>query len=155
MQGIAMAVASLPRAAAVAMTLFLGVWAVNACAQTQGSARSADARPPALLPTALHGFWDLAPEPCVVEPGIESDSRLEIGAGFVRGYEVLMEVREVARISDDPPAWRVVAISEIAPPDLQGPALYVLSGDSLMIADAHQARSYVRCRDASAKQVES
>lgn len=101
----------------------------------------------AAIPGELRGFWDLAPDPCTLDPKVESDSRLEIGDTFVRGYEELMEVREVVRVSETPQAWRVLAISGIAPADVQGPALYVLSGDSLTIADAEQSRIYVRCRE--------
>ena len=149
MQRIATAAGPHARTGAALLTLVLGVWAVNACAQTHGSLQGKDTGLPALLPAEIHGVWDLAPEPCYVDPTVESDSRLQIGADFVRGYEELMEIREVARISDIPLALRVLAVSDIAPPDLQGPAIYVLSGDSLTIADAEQARSYVRCRSAS------
>lgn len=142
-------------AASVAMTLVLGAWAMNACAQARDSDQRPDPVPRALLPAEIHGFWDLAPDPCVIEPWIESDSRLEIGADFVRGYEERMEVREAEMVSDVPLAWRVLAVSDIAPPHLQGPALYVLSGDSLTIAYAEQAQSYVRCRAASAQRDES
>lgn len=142
-----MSAGSRTRTVAVAMTFVLGAWAMSACAQAQDSVRQPDVASPAMFPAEIHGLWDLAPAPCVVEPQVESDSRLGIGPDFIRGYEELMEVREVARISDDPPAWRVLTVSDIAPPELQGPALYVLSGDWLTIADSTQARSYVRCRN--------
>ncbi|WP_027073126.1 hypothetical protein [Luteimonas sp. J29] len=151
MHGIASAARSRACAATVATTLVLGLWVTGVCAQDASASQLPDATESARMPVEVHGFWDLAPEPCVVGPHAESDSRLEIGAYVVRGYEELMEVREVTPVSDVPLAWRVIAISDIAPPHLQGPALYVLSGDSLTIADAGQARTYVRCREATAR----
>lgn len=147
MQGIAPANGSRVRAATIATMLGLATLIMDACAQAQEPGHGPGGAPQ--LPSEIRGFWDLAPYPCVVGPHGESDSRLEMGADFVRGYEELMEVREVQKVSDVPPAWRVLTVSAIAPPELQGPALYVLTGHSLTIADAGQARSYVRCRAVS------
>lgn len=132
---------------AVALSIGVSTQSMDAHGRRAGPASAGDGA--SQMPVELHGFWDLSPHTCRVSPEIESDSRIEIRARFVRGYEEMMEVSEVAEVSQAPLAWRIQAISSIAPAELQGAAIYVLSGDSLTIVDPQQARTYVRCEAVS------
>ena len=97
-------------------------------------------------PEPLHGVWDLGSGPCVLTEGTESDSRFEITSNTLQGYEHTDVPRSVVRISESQQAWRIMAVSDIAPPEIQqGTELYTLDGNKLTIGEGPYARTYVRC----------
>ncbi len=101
----------------------------------------------ASYPKVLRGVWDLAPNACNASAMSDSDSRFEISRSVLQGYEHTDTPRSIRRISDAPQAWRIVAISDIAPVEIQGGAeIFILEGDYLTISDGTFARTYVRCK---------
>ena len=99
------------------------------------------------LPPELRGAWDLSDSKCRAIDTHESDSRIEIDSRELHGYEHTESLKSVVKVSEAPSAWRIVSISNIAPPEIQGDAvIYVLGGDELTISDGESVSAYVRCR---------
>ncbi len=98
------------------------------------------------FPSELRGAWDLSDDKCRAIDTHESDSRIEIGARVLQGYEHAESLISIRKISEAPLVWRVISISNIAPPEIQGDAVfYVLGGDRLTISDGESTKVYVRC----------
>ncbi len=100
-----------------------------------------------VFPPELRGAWDLSDSKCRAIDIHESDSRIEIDGRELHGYEHTESLKSAMKVSEAPSAWRIVSISNIAPPEIQEDAvIYVLGGDDLTISDGESASVYVRCK---------
>ena len=55
--------------------------------------------------------------------------------------------RSIKKISNAPEVWRIVAISNIAPEEIQGDAdIYILDGKYLTISNGSSSETYIRCK---------
>lgn len=111
------------------------------------SCASVSAGGPVSMPKELQGVWQPGPHPCVFPGNLDSDSRIEIKAHVIRGYEDSRVPLEVKRVSESPAAWRIDYLLEIG--DYADPysAIFALSGENAMtIVDESRPEIYVRCR---------
>ncbi|TXH68708.1 MAG: hypothetical protein E6Q88_09740 [Lysobacteraceae bacterium] len=101
----------------------------------------------ASMPAELRGTWDYGPDTCHIAEDVENDTRLQIEAHAIVGYEHRDAIRSVRRISRAPSAWRIVVVSDIAPKDIQRMGdIYVLNRDRLTITDGESTKTYLRCQ---------
>lgn len=102
---------------------------------------------PLRFPAQITGAWDAYPLPCFDDGPSDSDTRIRIVADALRGYENNDALDSIEHIASSPMTWRVVTISDIAPPEIQGEAdIYVLRGDTLTITNGERAHTYIRCK---------
>lgn len=101
----------------------------------------------AVFPKVLRGVWDVAPYDCSASDRARSDTMFKIGASSLRGYENTDALKSIQRISASPLTWRVVAISNVAPPEIQGGAdIYIMDGNKLTISNGSTAEIFIRCK---------
>lgn len=101
----------------------------------------------ARFPAEILGVWDEYPLPCVSDGPSDSDMRVRFTGRVLHAYEHNEDLHSIQRITESPLTWRVVAISDNAPADIQGEAdIYVLRGDALTITNGERAYTYIRCR---------
>lgn len=99
------------------------------------------------FPAQIIGVWDAYPLPCVDDGPSDSDTRIRVATTVLHGYEHNDALRSIEHITESPMTWRVVTISDIAPPEIQGEAdIYVLRGDTLTITNGERAHTYIRCK---------
>ena len=101
----------------------------------------------ARFPAEILGVWDEYPLPCLSDGPSDSDMRVRFNGRVLHAYEHNDELHSIQRVAEDPLVWRVVAISDNAPADIQGEAdIYVLRGNVLTITNGERAYTYIRCR---------
>lgn len=106
---------------------------------------------PAMFPKELRGTWGLSSNKCRAIKTNDSDSRIEIEAHGLQGYENRDVIESIEKIAGSPIVWRIVTVSNIAPPEIQGGAeIYILSGDRLTVTDGESIHGYVRCKGSAA-----
>lgn len=121
--------------------------ACSASAQPEVAASSPPAHLRPEFPDQLRGVWDVAPQKCAAAPGAGSDTRIEINAQVLHGYESTDQLKSIEKISSSPDAWRVVTIADIAPAEIQGEAdIYTLEGQKLAITNGTSKVAYFRCK---------
>lgn len=86
-------------------------------AEAMTSTEAAPPRDEPEFPESLRGAWDIATEKCNFSPDTGSDTRIEIASHTLQGYESTDQLTAVEKISSSPEAWRIVTVSNIAPPD--------------------------------------
>ena len=140
-------VALLLTSCATAAGNFDDEWAYRRnCGRAADSGKS-NVKPVLRYPKALRGVWDLAPLDCRASGIWDSDTRFLIDANALRGYEHTETPRSIKKISNAPEVWRIVAISNIAPEEIQGDAdIYILDGKYLTISNGSSSETYIRCK---------
>lgn len=98
----------------------------------------------AVFPAELRGVWEPS-RPCDTAALTDRDSRFEITERQRRNYEETEDIRSAQLLTDSPLTWRIVTTSDIGPPDLAQPRIYVLQDDLLAVSDGQSARMYMRC----------
>lgn len=96
-------------------------------------------------PIEIQGIWDLGPQSCKLPVNPDSDSPIRIEKVRLRGYEHEETPVSIRLVSNEPHAWVVSAMSDIAP-DIKTDDIYVLTGDNLVISDGESVKRYRRCK---------
>lgn len=109
---------------------------------------SLDAKQKSLkFPKIIQHSWQLDAHRCRESELQYNEGRLVITPNAAHMNEETIKPQKIAEISRDPLAWRIHAISNIAPPEIQTTAdIYVLNGDYLTITDGKTTREFVRCK---------
>lgn len=103
------------------------------------------AAPSTTFPEALVSVWE--PRlPCDTGETSDRDARFEITSTKRLNYEEIEDLVSAEVLTDSPHTWRIVTRSNVGPPDLEQPFIYVLHGDRLSVSDGNSARTYSRCR---------
>lgn len=97
------------------------------------------------FPVELRSFWEPS-LPCDTGEMSDRDSRFEITATQRLNYEEIEDVVSVELLTQSPHTWRIVTTSNVGPPDLQQPRIYVLQVNHLAVSDGQSARLYSRCK---------
>ena len=140
-------VASLLTSSASAAGNFDSEWAYRQNCGRRADSGKSNAKQVVSYPSALRGVWDLAPHACIATETSDSDSRFSIERHALHGYEHRDVPRSIKKISDAPAAWRIVAISNIAPEEIQGDSdIYILDGKYLTISNGSSSETYIRCK---------
>lgn len=100
--------------------------------------------PPA-FPSPLTSVWEPG-LPCDTGETSDRDTRFEITATQRLNYEEIEDIVSAELLTESPLTWRIVTTSNVGPPDLQQPFIYVLQGDLLAVSDGQSARMYSRCK---------
>ncbi|KRC36736.1 MULTISPECIES: hypothetical protein [unclassified Lysobacter] len=105
--------------------------------------------PAARYPAALHGVWLGEDEDCKNPDIGDSDTRFEVAATKLTGYEHWNKPLRIVQISKDPLAWRMISETRFDGSVFELQEVYVLSGyknGTLTIVDSSQSRRYERCQ---------
>lgn len=131
----------LGKAVAVALTGALLMVCVDSAAKGKPVA--------ARYPAALHGVWISEDEDCKNPDILDSDTRFEVAAAKLTGYEHWNKPLSIIQISKRPLAWRVVSKTNFDDKVFELEEVYVLSGDKnsrLTVVSSDQSDTYERCR---------
>lgn len=84
--------------------------------------------------------------PCPTDHGTDTYAGLLVTKKAMYSNEETIRPKEVTQLSEQPSTWRIVRITSIAPPEIQGQAeIFVLNAASLTITDGEESHQYVRC----------
>lgn len=103
------------------------------------------ARSVASFPVPLQGVWEPY-LPCDTGETSDSDSRFEITRSQRLNYEEIEDLVSAELLAESPLTWRIVTTSDVGPPELEQPFIYVLKDDRLAVNDGQSARMYARCK---------
>lgn len=99
----------------------------------------------ASFPAPLQGVWEPY-LPCDTGETSDSDSRFEITRSQRLNYEEIEDIVSAELLTESPLTWRIVTTSDVGPPELEQPFIYVLKDDRLAVNDGQSARMYARCK---------
>lgn len=97
------------------------------------------------FPVQLRSVWEPS-LPCDTGETSDRDRRFEITVMQRLNYEEIEDVVSAELLTQSPFTWRIVTTSNVGPPDLQQPRIYVLQGNLLAVSDGQSARMYSRCK---------
>lgn len=127
----------------VIMTALAGMLCI-----ANASSEAKDKAPVVRYPAALHGVWlGEGFEYCKNPDSLDSDSRFEITATKLTGYEDWQKPVGVQQVSKDPQAWRVVSVLHRDGYTFDTVDLMVLSskGHVLTVVNKEHSKAYFRC----------
>lgn len=106
--------------------------------------------PAAAYPAVLQGVWiGDSPDACKQPNADDNDSRMQIAARKISGYEDWREPVSVTQISKTPQAWKIVSQLHINEDTIRLEEVLLLSGEdhgALTVVNYRQSNTYYRCR---------
>ena len=114
------------------------------------SAEAKGKTPTVQYPKALHGVWlGEGMEYCKHPDSGDSDTRFEVTATKLTGYEHWNKPLSIVQVSKAPMAWKVVSRTYFDDASGELEEIYVLSGHQnrhLTIVNIDQSKTYDRCQ---------
>jgi hypothetical protein len=125
--------------------LLLGCVVFVAMSLTGFTSRGEAATEAVTFPVELRDTWDPT-RPCDRDEVTDSDSRFTVMRDQRLNYEEIEDIVSVELLTTSPMAWRIVTTSNVGPPGLALPSIYVLRDDHLVTTDGSNAHTYLRCK---------
>ena len=114
-----------------------------------GAAVAAAAHPRPVIatefPVELRETWDPS-APCTAGEVSDHDARFSITRRQRLNYEEIEDIVSAELLTSSPMTWRIVTTSNVGPPDLALPTIYIMRDDYLATSDGSNARGHLRCR---------
>lgn len=122
-----------------------GILLASSLAMVSCCACTTSGRTVAAYPVELLGTWDSGPQSCALPVKPDADSPIHVEIARLVAYEHQETPVSIRRVSMEPLAWMVTAMSDVAP-GIKINDLYIVKGDHLTVSDGESTRQYRRCK---------